>query len=86
MPTVQELHNVERGADHAAIFAEAECFWHWHICTSQRPDNLVFSVYSVGGLREQLAGGPLPQNELLAVGCCQLIGWIGLAESKLEWN
>lgn len=83
MPTVQELHNVERGTDHAAVFAETECFWHRHICISQRPDDLVFSVYSVGGLREQLAGRLLAQDELTSIGGGDLVCWVGLTEAEL---
>jgi hypothetical protein len=37
----------------------------------------------VGCLGEQLAGGLLPQDKLLAVSGGQLVGWIGLAESEL---
>jgi hypothetical protein len=80
---VEERHDVEWGANYIVVFAKTECFGNGDIGTPQALDNLILALDLVCCLREQLSGGLLPQDKLLAVGGRQLVGWVGLAESKL---
>lgn len=83
MSNVQERHDVEWGANHIVVFAKAERIGNGYIGIAQASDNLILALDFVGCLGEQLAGGLLPQDKLLAVGGGQLVGWVGLAESEL---
>lgn len=80
---IQELHDVERGADHAAVLAQAVCLGHGDVSLLQRMDDLVFSFDLVRGLRQELAWGFLAQHELVFVGAGDKVGWVGLSEAEL---
>lgn len=81
--SVQELHNVKGRTDHTAILAKAVRLRDGHIGRSQGMDNLILALHLVGRLGQQLAGGFLAENELLAIGGGELVGRVGLTEAKL---
>lgn len=85
MSTIKERHDVEGGANHIIIFAKTECIRDRYIGIPQTPNDFIFTLDFVCCLGEQLSGGLLPQDKLLTIGGRQLVGWIGLAESKLVY-
>jgi hypothetical protein len=46
-------------------------------------DDLILSLHLVGRLGQQLAGGFLAENELLAIGGGELVGRVRLTETEL---
>lgn len=84
---IQELHDVERGADDGVIFAQAVRLRYRHVRFGERGNDAVLAVDLVRRLREQLARGLLAQHKLGAGGRgCQEVGWIGLTIAKLDEN
>lgn len=84
MPSVQELHDVERASDDAAILTETVGLGDRHIGLFQGMDDLVFPLDFVSRLREQLARGFLAEDVFTSVGGSELVGRIGLAKAELR--
>ena len=67
MAPVRELHDEERRADDAAVFAEAIRSRHRHVGLAQRGDDAILAIDRVRG-RQEHAVGLLAQNVRSAIG------------------
>ena len=82
-PSAQELHDVERSANHAAIITQTVRFRHWYVGLFKRADDPEFAIHLVRGLGQKLARRSLSHHEFFARPVRELVGWVGLAISKL---
>lgn len=83
-PPVEEIHYVEWRPDDRFIMTQAVHFWYRDISRPQCIDDFVLSLDGMGGSRDKLTGGLLPQDELCT--CCRsdFIRRIGLPVAKLQ--
>ncbi len=66
--TLEERHDVEGGADHGVVFAEAQCAGDRDVGLGHGGDDVVFAVDLVGGAGDDLAGRFLTPGGVLAGG------------------
>lgn len=83
-PPVQKLHDVERGPDHALVFAQAYGPWNRHVCLLQRMDDLVLSLDPMGRLGQQLARRFLAKHVFRSVSRGELVRRVALAKPELH--
>ena len=83
-PAVQELHDIEGGADDTGVLAQAVRLGHRNVGLLQRVDDLVLALHLVGRLRQELSRGLLPQHETLSVDGGEEVGGVRLAKAELD--
>ena len=85
-PAVEELHDVERGANDGGVIAKSVGAGDGDGGGGEGRDHAVFAIDLVGCGGKEGPGGFLAQDELRGCGCRggEEVGWVRLAEAELQ--